>query len=113
MRNKFFILAIAIQIFACGGIAFAGAEPSGSGSSSPAQRSFTLDLAIQTALQQNPDVLRARQEIRRTKGVFIEVLSQALPHITATDQFQRTDPHLGRGGSFSVIAAVAVPAVSP
>jgi outer membrane protein len=101
MRNKFFILAIAIQIFACGGIAFAGAEPSGSGSSSPAQRSFTLDLAIQTALQQNPDVLRARQEIRRTKGVFIEVLSQALPHITATDQFQRTDPHLGRSGSIS------------
>ena len=98
MRNKFFILAIAIQIFACGGIAF-GAEPSGS--SSPAQRSFTLDLAIQTALQQNPAILTARQEIRRTKGVFIQVLSQALPHITATDQFQRTDPRLGRGGSIS------------
>jgi outer membrane protein TolC len=98
MRNKFFILAIAIQIFACGGIAF-GEEPSGS--SSPAQRSFTLDLAIQTALQQNPAILTARQEIRRTKGVFIQVLSQALPHITATDQFQRTDPRLGRGGSIS------------
>jgi outer membrane protein TolC len=93
MRNKFFILALAIQIFACGGIAF-GAEPSGS--SSPAQRSFTLDQAIQTALQQNPAILTARQEIRRTKGVFIQVLSQALPHITATDQFQRTDPRLGQ-----------------
>jgi outer membrane protein TolC len=110
MRNKFFILAIAIQIFACGGIAFAGAEPSGS--SSPAQRSFTLDLAIQTALQQNPDILRARQEIRRTKGVFIEVLSQALPHITATDQFQRTDPHLDRGGSFSVSGTGGTSSVS-
>jgi outer membrane protein TolC len=98
MRNKFLILAIALHIFTCGGIAF-GAEPSGS--SSPAQRSFTLDLAIQTALQQNPAILTARQEIRRTKGVFIQVLSQALPHITATDQFQRTDPRLGRGGSIS------------
>jgi outer membrane protein TolC len=99
MRNKFLILAIALHIFTCGGIAF-GAEPSGS--SSPAQRSFTLDLAIQTALQQNPAILTARQEIRRTKGVFIQVLSQALPHITATDQFQRTDPRLGRGGSISI-----------
>ncbi len=98
MRNKFFILAIAIQIFTCGGIAF-GAEPAGS--SSIGRRSFTLDLAIQTALQQNPAILTARQEIRRTKGVFIQVLSQALPHITATDQFQRTDPRLGRGGSIS------------
>jgi outer membrane protein TolC len=93
MRNKFFILAIAIQIFACGGIAF-GAEPAGS--SSIGRRSFTLDQAIQTALQQNPAVLTARQEIRRTKGVFIQVLSQALPHITATTQFQRTDPRLGQ-----------------
>jgi outer membrane protein TolC len=91
MRNKFFILAIAIQIFTCGGIAF-GAEPAGS--SSIGRRSFTLDQAIQTALQQNPAILTARQEIRRTKGVFIQVLSQALPHITATDQFQRTDPRL-------------------
>ena len=48
-----------------------------------------------------PPILLARQEIRRTKGVLIEVLSQAIPHVAATDQFQRTDPQLGRGGSFS------------
>src|SRR3989442_2196306 len=42
---------------------------------------FTIDQAVLTALQQNPDVLRALQEIERTKGVVIEIRAQALPHI--------------------------------
>lgn len=110
MRNKFFILAIATSTLIC--LAFAGEEEatsntrststSSSSSSMIGVRTFTLDEAIRTALQQNPDVLRARQEIRRTKGVFVEVLSQAIPHITAVAEFQRTDPSLGRGGSVSL-----------
>ena len=49
----------------------------------------------------NPAILTARQEIRRTKGVQIEVLSQALPHLDATAAFNYTDPHLrGSGSSF-------------
>jgi outer membrane protein TolC len=63
-------------------------------SSGFAVRTFTLDEAIQTALQQNPAILTARQEIRRTKGVFVEVISQALPHVTATAAYQETDPAL-------------------
>ena len=51
-------------------------------SSETASRRFTLDRAILTALQQNPDILRAKQEIERTKGVIIEIRAQALPHIT-------------------------------
>src|SRR5881227_465373 len=59
---------------------------------------FTLDKAILTALQQNPDILRAKQEIERTKGVIIEIRAQALPHITPSGSFQWIDPNL-RGGS--------------
>ncbi|HEV2095587.1 MAG TPA: TolC family protein [Chthoniobacterales bacterium] len=57
---------------------------------------FTLDQAILTALQQNPDILRARQEIERTKGIYIEFRSGALPRVDATGTFQDTDPRLGR-----------------
>ena len=56
--------------------------------------------AIETAFQRNPAILTARQEIRRTKGVQIEVLAQALPHLDATAAFNYTDPSL-RGGGFS------------
>ena len=55
---------------------------------------FTLDQAVLTALQQNPDLLRAEQEIKRTKGVILQVRAQALPHIDANGNFQWTDPNL-------------------
>src|SRR5262249_16531236 len=55
---------------------------------------FTLDQAVLTALQQNPTLLNAEQEIKRTKGVIIQVRAQALPQITANANFQWTDPHL-------------------
>ena len=55
---------------------------------------FTLEHAILTALQQNPNILIARQEIERTKGLFIEVRAAALPQVNATAQFQDLDPHL-------------------
>src|SRR5438105_4776524 len=55
---------------------------------------FTLEQAILTALQQNPSILIARQEIERTKGLFIEVRAAALPQVNATAQFQDLDPHL-------------------
>src|SRR5438105_14453667 len=61
---------------------------------SSAPRRFTLNEAILTALQQNPTILIARQEIERTKGLFIQVRAAALPQIIATAQFQDLDPHL-------------------
>lgn len=57
-------------------------------------RQFTLDQAIITALQQNPDILRARQDIERTKGLFIEMRAAAMPAINGTAQFQDLDPHI-------------------
>ena len=49
---------------------------------------FTLDQAILTALQRNPTLLNAEQEIKRAKGVIIQVRAQALPHINANANFQ-------------------------
>ena len=70
MRTKFFIPAIAIPMFFGGAIGFAGENGTSSSSTSSRSitstsstfgvRTFTIDQAVQTALQQNPDVLRAR-----------------------------------------------------
>jgi outer membrane protein len=72
---------------------------------SRAPRRFTLEEAVLTALQQNPDILRARQEIERTKGLYIEMRAGILPQVNATANFQDVDPHLtnissGGGGGF-------------
>jgi outer membrane protein TolC len=75
---------------------------------------FTLGQAIILSLQQNPTLLNAEQEIKRTKGVIIQVRAQALPQIGVTGEFQWTDPHLGTSGGGIVgggssTAAVRVP----
>ena len=70
--------------------AFAGSDMISSSSS----RSFTLERAIETALQRNPEIQRARQEIERNKGIYLEVRAEALPRIDATGSFSDTDPHL-------------------
>ena len=62
-------------------------------------RRFTLDQAIETALRQNPDILRARQEIERVKGLVLEVRSQALPHVDIVADANQTDPNLSDFGS--------------
>src|SRR3982751_2059532 len=60
---------------------------------------FTIDKAVITALQQNPDLLRALHEIERTKGVIIQVRAEALPQIRATGNLSWTDPNLSRSGT--------------
>ena len=57
---------------------------------------FTLDEAILTALQRNPEIQRARQEIERTKGLYIELRADALPRVDSSASFTETDPHLNR-----------------
>ena len=59
---------------------------------------FRLDQAVITALAQNPVVLQALEEIRRTKGVVIEIRAQALPQIGPSFNWQWTDPKLGSSG---------------
>src|SRR5262245_26892338 len=55
---------------------------------------FTLNQAILTAVQRNPALLNAEQEIKRTKSVIIQSRAQALPQINANANFQCTDPNL-------------------
>ena len=55
---------------------------------------FTLNQAILTSLQRNPTLLNAEQEIKRSRGVIIQVRAQALPQINANANFQWVDPNL-------------------
>lgn len=56
---------------------------------------FTLDQAILTALQRNADIQKARQEIERTKGLYIQMRAGILPQVGMNLNIQNTDPHLG------------------
>lgn len=74
---------------------------------------FTLDDAILTALQRNPTIQIARQEIERTKGLYLQMRAQALPQIAATSVFQDTDPHAQVNHGAPVRAATPVPTATP
>src|SRR4249920_2532080 len=102
MRKCFLCLGILATFGIFGRPSFGGSEgtygsettsrsTTGSGTSVP---TFTLNQAILTAVQRNPTLLNAEQEIKRTRGVIIQVRAQALPQISANANFQWTDPHL-------------------
>lgn len=59
---------------------------------------LTLDAAVQTALAQNPDILKQLQEIERTRGQIVEVRAQALPRVDASGNFRQQDRRLVLGG---------------
>jgi len=103
MRQHFLIFGFAAAMIAASSVARAGtgegSTSASGGTSSPGKvPTFTLDQAILTALQQNPTLLNAEQEIKRTKGVIIQVRAQALPQITPSGEYQWTDPNLGTSG---------------
>ena len=99
MRKYFVISGFAAAVIAASSVARTGtgegSTSTGGGTSSSGKvPTFTLDQAILTALQQNPTLLNGEQEIKRTKGVIIQVRAQALPQVNATAQFQWIDPNL-------------------
>jgi outer membrane protein len=102
MRRFFLCLGIVATFGVLGHPSFGGSEgtygserTSRSGTISEGKvPTFTLDQAILTALQRNPTLLNAEQEIKRTRGVIIQVRAQALPQINANANFQWIDPHL-------------------
>ena len=90
-----------------GALTFGGTETtrSGSGTGSAGKvPTFTLDQAILMALQQNPALLNAEQEIKRTKGVIIQVRAQALPQVAAQATYDWTDPNLVSARTVSTTA---------
>lgn len=99
MRKYFVISGFAAAVIAASSVARTGtgerSRSTGGGTSSSGKvPTFTLDQAILTALQQNPTLLNGEQEIKRTKGVIIQVRAQALPQVNANAQFQWIDPNL-------------------
>src|SRR5207244_4251364 len=55
---------------------------------------FTVEQAVILALQQNPDIRRGLEEIKRTKGVIIQIRAEALPQIGPSFMWDWTDPNL-------------------
>src|ERR1700752_2278181 len=96
MRKFFLPLAIFMAFSILGQPGFGG---SGTGSGSEARSvtrvpTFTLDQAILTALHRNPTLRNAEQEIKRTRGVIIQVRAQALPQVNARANYDWIDPNL-------------------
>src|SRR5204862_5798394 len=90
MRKFFLPLGIFVAFSILAQLSFGGSG------TSYAQKvpTFTLDQAILTALQRNPVLLNAEQEIKRTRGVIIQVRAQVLPQVTARGNWEWTDPNL-------------------
>ncbi len=62
---------------------------------------LTLEDAVIVALQGNPDVLRAKTEVERTRGLILEIRAQALPSVTLAGNYSQQDQRLlekGAGG---------------
>lgn len=118
--HRYSLIGAGLVVFTLAAIAGteSGTSSTSTRSSSVSARRFTLKQALETAFQRNPDILRARQEIRRTKGVQIEVTSQALPHLTADAVFNWTEGSLRSGGGGTTITTpgitpTPVPTVAP
>jgi outer membrane protein len=96
MTRFFLYLGITATFGILGQPSFAGSEGAYGGETGSGGRvpTFTLNQAILTALQRNPTLLNAEQEIKRTRGVIIQVRAQALPQINANANFQWIDPNL-------------------
>jgi outer membrane protein TolC len=99
MRKYFVTFGFAAGMIAASSVARAGTGEGSTSASSETSSArgvptFTLDKAILTALQRNPTLLIAEQEIKRTKGVIIQIRAQALPHITPSGTYQWIDPNL-------------------
>ncbi|MEO5720111.1 MAG: TolC family protein [Chthoniobacterales bacterium] len=101
----FLSLFVLIAAAFCGRALFAGTETVEMRSGGIPR--YTLNDAILTALQRNPDIQRARQEIERTKGLYLELRANVLPRVDASGSVTDTDPHLsnfngdgGDGGGF-------------
>jgi outer membrane protein len=57
----------------------------------PPNSQLTLQECLDLALKQNPSILKAQQEIRRTRGVIVEARAPAIPQLTASGQYSRID----------------------
>jgi len=73
---------------------------------------FTLAQAVITALSKNPAVLQALEEIKRTKGVIIQIRAEALPQIGPNFNWGWTDPNLRENARFAAVGTGAAAAAA-
>jgi outer membrane protein TolC len=121
MRKFFLPLGIFVALGILGQPSFAGSE--GTYGSATTSRSgtmsggkvptFTLDQAIVTALQRNPTLLNAEQEIKRTRGVIIQVRAQVLPQVNARANYDWIDPNLSGARIFGTTTGTGTPGGTP
>jgi outer membrane protein TolC len=57
-------------------------------------RDLTLTQAVELAIRQNPQILKQKQEIERTRGLVIEVRAQALPRVAVASSYTQQDENL-------------------
>ena len=76
---------------------------------------FTIDQAVITALQQNPNVRNGLEEIERTKGVVIQIRAEALPHIGPSFNWEWRDPNLleNTGAQLGAVRPTPTPGGTP
>src|SRR5438046_2279179 len=96
MRKFLLVPAIFAVFGSLGQLAFGGSDTRSASETRSVGKvpTCTLNQAILTALQRNPALLNAEQEIKRTRGVIIQVRAQVLPQVTARGNFEWIDPHL-------------------
>lgn len=80
------VLAVALPALMTGLLAAEAAAPR-----QTATGDLTLDRAVEIALQQNPNILKAIQQIEQTRGQIIQVRGQALPQIAASSFYDQKD----------------------
>ena len=66
----------------------------GTGARQSVSGDLTLDRAVGIALKQNPNVLKAIQQIELTRGQVIQVRGQALPQIAVNSRYDQRDKAL-------------------
>ena len=80
-----FLLAVLLLFCFASRLGAAGEPPS------LMPRDLTLDQCLDLALRQNPSILKAKQELQRTYGLIVEARAPAVPQITASGQYSRTE----------------------
>ncbi|HXI82575.1 MAG TPA: TolC family protein [Verrucomicrobiae bacterium] len=63
---------------------FSVVKPTPAAGATGLPQSLTLQDCLDLAIKQNPSILKAQQEIRRTQGVIVETRAPAVPQITAS-----------------------------
>lgn len=70
-----------------------GAQNARPGSADELTRPLSVVDCLNLALQQNPAVLDARSDLEASHGLVVQTRAVALPQVTASGQYKRTDPH--------------------